>query len=90
MEPEQRRLIAIIGAGPAGLYAARQLAAHGYEIFLFNRDIKPGGLAEYGIYVDKHRLKDGMRSQFRSILTSPTIHYLGNVQVGVDKDLYAR
>jgi ferredoxin/flavodoxin---NADP+ reductase len=87
MQPGTNRVIAIVGAGPAGLYAARQLASQGYEIFLFNRDIKPGGLAEYGIYVDKHKLKEGMRAQFRAILNTPTIHYLGNIHVGADKDL---
>jgi len=42
--------IAVIGAGPAGLFAARELARAGNLVSLFNRDIKPGGLAEYGIY----------------------------------------
>ena len=46
-------LVAVVGAGPAGLYATKQLAGQGAYVFLFNRDIKPGGLAEYGIYPDK-------------------------------------
>jgi NADPH-dependent glutamate synthase beta subunit-like oxidoreductase len=45
-------LVAVVGAGPAGLYAARQIALGGAEVVLLNRDIKPGGLAEYGIYYD--------------------------------------
>ena len=45
-------MVAIVGAGPAGLYAARKLAEGGAGVVLFNRDIKPGGLAEYGIYPD--------------------------------------
>jgi len=44
--------VAVIGAGPAGLYAAQYLARQGVEVALFNRDIKPGGLAEYGIFPD--------------------------------------
>ena len=42
-------LVAVIGAGPAGIFAARQLVNEGAQVMLFNRDIKPGGLAEYGI-----------------------------------------
>ena len=52
--------VIVIGAGPAGLYASRALAA-GAQVALFNRDIKPGGLAEYGIYPDKYKMKEGLR-----------------------------
>jgi ferredoxin/flavodoxin---NADP+ reductase len=74
-------MVAVIGAGPAGLYAARKLADGGARVVLFNRDIKPGGLAEYGIYPDKLKMKFGLRNQFRSILSSPQIDYFGNVTV---------
>lgn len=80
-------IVAIIGAGPAGLYAAKQLVADGCQVVIFNRDIKPGGLAEYGIYPDKHRMKEGLRAQFRSILSSPMVSYAGNVCVGNDGDV---
>ena len=75
-------LVAVIGAGPAGLFAARQLANEGAQVVLFNRDIKPGGLAEYGIYPTKYKMKEGLRKQFRQILDTPGIEYLGNVTVG--------
>ena len=75
-------LVAVIGAGPAGLFAAKELARHGIQVVLFNRDIKPGGLAEYGIYHDKHKMKEGLRKQFRQILESDLIYYLGNVVIG--------
>ena len=54
---------------------------------LLNRDIKPGGLAEYGIYHDKHKMKEGLRKQFRQILDDPNIEYYGNVTVGRKGDL---
>ena len=47
--------VAIIGAGPAGLFAAEKLSQAGIAVALFNRDIKPGGMAEYGIYPEKHQ-----------------------------------
>jgi ferredoxin--NADP+ reductase len=74
--------VAVIGAGPAGLYAAQQLVKQGARVVLFNRDIKPGGLAEYGIYPDKLKMKGGLRAQFQKILALPQVDYFGNVSIG--------
>ncbi len=79
--------IAIIGAGPAGLFGANSLVEQGARVVLLNRDIKPGGLAEYGIYYDKYSIKEGLRKQFRKILASPDITYYGNVRVAEDGDV---
>jgi len=79
-------LVAVIGAGPAGLFAARQLAQEGVHVVLFNRDVKPGGLAEYGIYPDKHKMKEGLRAQFRQTLNLPGVEYAGNVSIGQKGD----
>ena len=78
---------AIVGAGPAGLFGARELANAGARVVLFNRDIKPGGLAEYGIYPTKHIMKNGLRKQFRGVLDHPNVDYYGNVTVGAQGDL---
>lgn len=77
-------VIAVVGAGPAGIYAARKLAASGHEVVLLNRDVKPGGLAEYGIYPNKYKMKRGLRKQFGKILGDERVSYLGNVAVGGD------
>ena len=79
--PEQH-LVAVVGAGPAGIYAARKLAEAGHRVVLLNRDIKPGGLAEYGIFVDKEKMKTGLRKQFKRILADPKVFYLGHVTIG--------
>jgi len=84
---QNKHLVAVIGAGPAGLYASRYLAGQGLQVVLINRDIKPGGLAEYGIYYDKYRMKEGLRKQFRQILDDSNITYLGNVTIGQEGDL---
>jgi len=86
-EESGRWSVAVVGAGPAGLFAARELSNHGADVFLFNRDIKPGGLAEYGIFPDKLRMKDGIRAQIFQIIGCSNIHYFGNVTVGEDKPL---
>ncbi len=87
MSEENRHFVAVIGAGPAGLFGARELATQGAQVVLFNRDIKPGGLAEYGIYPDKHTMKGGLRKQFHQVLDNPNITYYGNVKIGAQGDL---
>ncbi len=86
-ESQPSHLVAVIGAGPAGLFAARELALNNVRVVIFNRDIKPGGLAEYGIYPDKHRMKDGLRAQFRQILGMPLIDYIGHCTIGAQADI---
>ena len=79
--------VAVVGAGPAGLFGARELANQGARVVVFNRDIKPGGLAEYGIYPSKHTMKNGLRKQFKQILDLPNLDYFGNVSIGEKGDL---
>ena len=82
MKNQQKLHVAIIGAGPAGLYAAQKLSSMGYGVALFNRDIKPGGLVEYGIFLDKYKIKNGFRAQFQQILACEDVSYFGNVTIG--------
>ena len=76
--------VAVIGAGPAGIFAARELAKNGVQVLLFNRDIKPGGLAEYGIYPDKFKMKAGLRNQFENSINMKEISYFGNILIGTN------
>jgi ferredoxin--NADP+ reductase len=82
-----KHLVAVIGAGPAGLFASKILAMNGIHVVLLNRDIIPGGLAEYGIYYDKIKMKEGLRRQFQQILDNPLIDYYGNLTIGEKGDL---
>jgi ferredoxin--NADP+ reductase len=86
-KPQSGHLVLTIGAGPAGIYGVRKLAEAGHEVVIINRDIKPGGLVEYGIYFNKHKLKEGVRKQFRTILADPRVHYLGHIKIGAEADL---
>ncbi len=45
----RRERIAIVGAGPCGLTAARDLALLGYGVTVFEAAPKPGGMLRYGI-----------------------------------------
>jgi ferredoxin--NADP+ reductase len=75
------KTVFVIGAGPAGMFAAQKIAQGGHEVIIFNRDIKPGGLAEYGIYPTKDKMKIGLRKQFAKVLSLPNVHYFGHVPV---------
>lgn len=87
MSDQKSHYIAVIGAGPAGLFGARELALAGNQVVLFNRDIKPGGLAEYGIYPEKLTMKGGLRKQFEQVLGNLGITYYGNITIGQHGDL---
>jgi NADPH-dependent glutamate synthase beta subunit-like oxidoreductase len=41
--------VAVIGAGPAGLAAANDLALKGHEVTIFEAQPEPGGMLRYGI-----------------------------------------
>ncbi|HYL93718.1 MAG TPA: FAD-dependent oxidoreductase, partial [Alphaproteobacteria bacterium] len=81
------KTVFVVGAGPAGLFAAQKIAQSGHEVIVLNRDIKPGGLAEYGIYPTKDKMKIGLRKQFAKVLSLPNVHYLGHVPVSTKSAL---
>jgi ferredoxin/flavodoxin---NADP+ reductase len=81
------KTVFVVGAGPAGMFAAQKIALSGHQVFLFNRDIKPGGLAEYGIYPLKDKMKFGLRKQFAKVLALPNVHYFGHIKVGDEGDV---
>lgn len=87
MSAQQKHVIIVAGAGPAGLAVAASLAKAGHEVIILNRDIKFGGLAEYGIFPSKLKLRGGLKKQYWELLTQPNVHYLGNVSIGKGKDL---
>ncbi len=72
MYPEKPRItheekIAIIGAGPAGLAAAHDLALLGYPVTVFDAAPVPGGMLHLGI--PEYRMpRDVLQAQVREIL----------------------
>ena len=81
------QVVIVVGAGPAGMAVANKLAEAGHEVIILNRDIKFGGLAEYGIFPAKRKLRGGLKKTYWGILEQPNVHYFGNVSVGNGKDL---
>jgi len=53
--------VACIGAGPASLACAAELAQAGYRVTIFDRNAVPGGLNTYGIAAYKLRADDSLR-----------------------------
>jgi dihydropyrimidine dehydrogenase (NAD+) subunit PreT len=53
--------VACVGAGPASLACAAELAKWGYEVTVFDRHEFPGGLNTYGIAAYKTRAGDSIR-----------------------------
>ena len=45
----RRQSVGVIGAGPAGLTAAEYLRGHGYDVHVYDRHDRAGGLLTYGI-----------------------------------------
>ena len=74
--------VAIVGAGPAGMAAAQQLARQGHDVHVYEKHAKAGGLLRYGIpdfKMEKH-LIDRRVEQLQT--EGVTFHY--NTDVGVD------
>ncbi|MGH7261732.1 MAG: FAD-dependent oxidoreductase, partial [Nitrospiraceae bacterium] len=87
MSVQTGHVIIVIGAGPAGMSVANFMSKAGHDVIILNRDIKFGGLAEYGIFPSKLKLRGGLRKSYWEIIERPNVHYLGNVSVGQNKDL---
>jgi len=79
--------LAIVGAGPAGIYAADILLKHerSFEVSidLFERLPAPYGLVRYGVAPDHPRIK-GIVTALREVLDTGHIRLFGNVNYGTD------
>lgn len=87
MGGSRSHVVIVTGAGPAGMAVASSLSKAGHEIIILNRDIRFGGLAEYGIFPSKLKLRGGLKKQYWELLQQKNVHYFGNVSVGNGKDL---
>lgn len=50
-EPRRGKSVGVVGAGPAGLSCAGELAKRGFDVTVYERNPMPGGLSTYGIVV---------------------------------------
>jgi ferredoxin--NADP+ reductase len=77
--------VAVVGAGPAGIYAADILTKNDPDVTvdIFDRLPTPYGLIRYGVAPDHPRIKAIIVALHR-VMESDRISFLGNVHVGVD------
>ena len=93
--PEDNSLkVAIVGAGPAGFYAAAQLLAAGDDVVvnMFERLPVPFGLVRFGVAPDHPKIKSVTRV-YEKTAANERFHFFGNVDVGTDithEELLAR
>ena len=82
---EKNQSVGIIGAGPAGLAAAEQLRKLGYQITVYDRYDRAGGLMIYGI--PNFKLEKFVVERRTKLLEESGIKFVQNFEVGKDASL---
>ena len=82
---EKKQSVGIIGTGPAGLACAEQLRKQGYQITIYDRYDRPGGLLIYGI--PNFKLEKYVVERRTKILEESGIKFVQNFEVGKDSSL---
>ena len=77
---EKKNSIGIIGSGPAGLSAAEQLRKKGYQITIYDRYDRPGGLLIYGI--PNFKLEKEIVKKRTERLKESGINFVMNCEIG--------
>ena len=80
------KTVAIVGSGPAGLACAQQLARAGYDVTVYEKNQKAGGLLRYGIpdfKMEKHLIDLRVEQ-----MTKEGVVFKTGINVGVDIDIY--
>lgn len=82
---ERSQSIGIIGAGPAGLAAADKLRRLGYQVHVYDRYDRPGGLMIYGI--PNFKLEKSVVERRAKLFAEAGIKFHLNFEVGRDATL---
>ena len=85
VKKEKNLSIGIIGAGPAGLAAAEELRKSGYQITVYDRYDRAGGLLIYGI--PNFKLEKFVVERRTKLLKEGGINFIQNFEVGKDATL---
>jgi len=82
IQNEINQSVGIIGAGPAGLASAEELRKLGYQITIYDRYDRPGGLLIYGI--PNFKLEKNVVERRTNLLKKSGIKFIQNTEVGKD------
>ena len=85
IKSEKKQSVGIIGAGPAGLACAEELRKEGYQITIYDRYDRPGGLLIYGI--PNFKLEKFVVERRTNLLKKGGIKFVQNFEVGKDSSL---
>jgi len=85
VKKELKQSVGIVGAGPAGLACAEELRKSGYQITIYDRYDRPGGLLIYGI--PNFKLEKFVVERRTKLLKDGGIKFIQNFEVGKDKEL---
>jgi glutamate synthase (NADPH/NADH) small chain len=83
---ELKQSVGIIGAGPAGMACAEELRKSGYQVTIYDRYDRPGGLLIYGI--PNFKLEKFVVERRTKLLKDTGIKFVQNFEVGKNKTLY--
>ena len=86
VKKELKQSVGIIGAGPAGMACAEELRKSGYQVTIYDRYDRPGGLLIYGI--PNFKLEKFVVERRTKLLKESGIKFIQNFEVGKDKTLY--
>ena len=86
VQKELKQSVGIIGAGPAGMACAEELRKSGYQVTIYDRYDRPGGLLIYGI--PNFKLEKFVVERRTKLLKDSGIKFIQNFEVGKDKSLY--
>ena len=81
-DADSGRKVAIVGAGPAGLTAAYDLARRGHAVTVFEALDSPGGMTRWGI--PEYRLPYAVIDQDVDVIRSLGVEIRCNVRIGRD------
>ena len=85
IEKEINLSVGIIGSGPAGLACAEELRKLGYQITIYDRYDRSGGLLIYGI--PNFKLEKFVVERRTKLLKDSGINFQQNIEIGKDKTL---
>ncbi len=83
---ELNQSIGIVGAGPAGLACGEEMRKLGYQVTVYDRYDRPGGLLIYGI--PNFKLEKFVVERRTELLKKSGIKFVQNFEVGKDKSLH--
>jgi len=85
VKKELKQSVGIVGAGPAGLACGEELRKSGYQVTIYDRYDRPGGLLIYGI--PNFKLEKFVVERRTKLLKDSGIKFVQNFEVGKNKTL---